>query len=120
MTKNDLEFLDEQKSFAEKWSFVFNLFEKDEITDKDVIENLALLDASTNRAYKNAIFPAKRRRILEESLNNGKYIPPLTEAVFAKFYSTSAVQMRYWGKDDAAKYREAMKQVFYQFMGGSK
>jgi len=120
MTKNDLEFLDEQKSFAEKWSFVFNLFEKDEIADKDVIENLALLDASTNRAYKNAIFPAKRRRILEESLNNGKYIPPLTEAVFAKLYSTSATQMRYWGKDDVANYREAMKQMFDQFMGGSK
>ena len=118
MTKSDLELLDEKKSFAEKWSFVFNLFEKedDKIADKDVIENLALLDASTNRAYKNAIFPAKRRTIL----NNGQYIPPLTEAVFAKRYSTNAAQMRYWGKDDAANYRETMKQMFDQFMGGAK
>ena len=118
MTKSDLELLDEKKSFDEKWSFVFNLFEKedDKIADKDVIENLALLDASTNRAYKNAIFPAKRRQIL----NNGQYIPPLTEAVFAKRYSTNAAQMRYWGKDDAANYRETMKQMFDQFMGGAK
>ena len=118
MTKNDLELLDEKKSFAEKWSFVFRLFEKedDKIADKDVIENLALLDASTNRAYKNAIFPAKRWTIL----NNGQYIPPLTEAVFAKRYSTKAAQMRYWGRDDAANYRETMKQMFDQFMGGAK
>lgn len=118
MTKSDLEQLDEKKTFAEKWAFVFNLFEKedDKIADKDVIENLALLDANTNRAYKNAIFPAKRRRIL----NNGQYVPPLTEAVFAKRYSTKAAQMRYWEKDDAANYRETMKQMFDQFMGGAK
>ncbi len=118
MTKSDLELLDEKKSFEEKKAFVFSLFEKDEdkIADKDVIENLALLDASTNRAYKNAIFPAKRRRIL----NNGQYVPPLTEAVFAKRYSTNAAQMRYWGRDDAANYRETMKQMFDQFMGGAK
>ncbi|MBR4672938.1 MAG: DUF262 domain-containing protein [Victivallales bacterium] len=124
MTKSDLDLLNERKSFAEKWSFVFNLFEKkddkDRIVDKDGIENLALLDAGTNRAYKNAIFPAKRRWILKESLNNGKYIPPLTEAVFAKLYSTSAAQMRYWGKDDAVNYRETMKQTFDQFMRGAK
>ena len=118
MTKNDLELLDKAKSFEGKRAFVFSLFEKDEdkIADKDVIENLALLDASTNRAYKNAIFPAKRWTIL----NNGQYIPPLTEAVFAKRYSTKAAQMRYWGRDDAANYRETMKQMFDQFMGGAK
>ena len=122
MSRSDLELLDEEKSFDKKWLFVFNLFEKedDKIADKDVVENLALLDASTNRAYKNAIFPMKRRTILDESLNNGKYIPPLTEAVFTKQYSTNAAQMRYWGKDDAANYRETMKQMFDQFMGGAK
>ena len=118
MKKNEQELLDEKKSFAEKWSFVFSLFEKedDKIADKDVIENLALLDASTNRAYKNAIYPVKRQTIL----NNGQYVPPLTEAVFAKRYSTKAAQMRYWGRDDAANYRETMKQMFDQFMGGAK
>ena len=115
------ESLEKGMSFKEKWDYIIKLFEKtdDTIPDKDkaIIGNLALLDSKTNRSYKNAIFPAKRRTILTESQN---YIPPATEAAFAKLYSSSAVQMRYWSASDAKSYSEAMEKMFNDFMEKSK
>lgn len=120
-SQTDINKLECMASFEEKWKYVFALFEEkhDVITDKDKISNLTLLDASTNSAYKNAIFPAKRRKILEEARNPDKYIPPITEAVFAKSYS-SAAQMRYWGQRDADQYYDAMKSLFDNFMESAK
>ncbi len=118
MTKEEIKCLDEKDSFDKKWAYVNELFENkdDTITDKDAIGNLALLDSETNRSYKNAIFPSKRRIILEKSLKKDCYIPPATEAVFAKMYSPSAAQMRYWGRSDASDYRDTMKPLFDGFM----
>lgn len=122
MTPSERTKLEEKASFGEKWAYIFNQFGKDDdiTTDKDGIGNLALLDAGTNRAYKNAIFPAKRRTILEKSLEQGGYVPPATESVFAKLYSPAAAQMRYWGKTDAEAYRATMKTMFDQFMEKAK
>ena len=111
--------LDGCKTFDEKRARILDMFLKgaDGDIDKDDMGNLALLDAETNRAYKNAIFPAKRRTILGKALNDvGGYIPPVTEAAFSKSYSSVASQMRYWGKKDADKYREGMKELFEGFI----
>lgn len=109
-------------SFCEKWKVVIGCFgnHDDEVADKDGLGNLALLDAGTNRAYKNAIFPAKRRTILEKSMEKGSYIPPATEAVFSKLHSPGAAQMRYWSETDAEAYRRTMKQMFDKFVEESK
>ena len=122
MSDNDKKALEALPTFCEKWKAVIHLFGKcdDDVSDKDGIGNLALLDAGTNRAYKNAIFPAKRRTILAKSLEQGGYVPPATEAVFAKLYSPAAAQMRYWGKTDAEAYRATMKTMFDQFMEKAK
>lgn len=126
MSEEEKKGLAQFTTFEEKWQEVWKLFEEagDTISDKDAMENLALLDSVTNRSYKNAIFPAKRRRILlelpEEVRQGRKYVPPATEAAFAKTFSPSAAQMRYWGESDAKMYRQAMKDLFDGFMNSVK
>ena len=126
MSEAEKEGLAKFTTFEEKWQEVWKLFEEagDTISDKDAMGNLALLDSATNRSYKNAIFPAKRRRILlelpEEVRQGRKYVPPATEAAFAKTFSPSAAQMRYWGESDAKMYRQAMKDLFDGFMNSVK
>ena len=67
------------------------------------IANLALLDASTNRSYKNAYFPIKRNIILDND-KNGTFVPICTKNVFLKSYSRKIGQMMHWEKDDAIDY----------------
>ena len=93
---------------------------EDPVVDKDSIGNLALLDSGTNRSYKNAVFPEKRKRILLDAPSDGVYIPSATAAAFAKVYSPKATQMRYWSETDAANYRDKMKEVFDGFMSKAK
>lgn len=89
---------------------------EDTVVDKDSIGNLALLDSRTNRSYKNAVYPEKRKRILLDAPADGVYIPPATAATFAKTYSPTATQMRYWSETDAANYLGKMKDLFDGFM----
>lgn len=126
MSEAEKEDLAKFTTFEEKRQEVWKLFEEagDTISDKDAMGNLALLDSATNRSYKNAIFPAKRRRILlelpEEVRQGRKYVPPATESAFAKTFSPSAAQMRYWSESDAKMYRQAMKDLFDGFMNSVK
>lgn len=126
MSEAEKEGLAKFTTFDEKRQEVWKLFEEagDTISDKDAMGNLALLDSATNRSYKNAIFPAKRRRILlelpEEVRQGRKYVPPATESAFAKTFSPSAAQMRYWSESDAKMYRQAMKDLFDGFMNSVK
>lgn len=89
---------------------------EDTVVDKDSIGNLALLDSRTNRSYKNAVYPEKRKRILLDAPADGVYIPPATAAAFAKTYSPTATQMRYWSETDATNYLGKMKDLFDGFM----
>ena len=54
--------------------------------EKDAIGNLALLNSSINREYKNALFPQKLRT-LKRSDQEGVYIPLCTKYMFLKYYS---------------------------------
>jgi len=93
---------------------------EDPVADKDAIGNLVLLDSGTNRSYKNAVYPEKRKRILLDAPADGVYIPPATAAAFAKVYSPAAAQMRYWSETDATNYRDKMKDLFDGFMSKAK
>lgn len=75
--------------------------------DKDIndISNLTLLDSGTNRSYKNAVFPVKRKTIIERE-KTGTFIPLCTKNVFMKFYSDNIEQMSFWGNDDRESYLE--------------
>lgn len=88
-----------------------------EADDTDVdhgIGNLALLDKSTNRAYKNAIFPVKRRWILglDEA---GTFVPLCTRNVFLKCYSQDITNMLFWSPSDADSYRAEMATTLSKF-----
>lgn len=78
------------------------------------IGNLALLDKGTNRAYKNAIFPVKRRWILglDEA---GTFVPLCTRNVFLKCYSDDIANMLFWSPHDADCYRATIASALSKF-----
>lgn len=89
---------------------VLSYFKEDEI-DGDVkhsIGNLCLLDSYTNRAYKNAIFPVKRKWILENEAN-ALYVPLCTKNVFVKYYSKKFDQVMFWQENDIEDYQQNIK-----------
>lgn len=83
--------------------------------DKDQIGNLTLLDSHTNRSFKNALFPRKRRIILvaggiqskdeEDKEIQRVFIPFCTKQCFTKAYRrTSNVNLNAWTQSDADAY----------------
>ncbi len=79
------------------------------------ISNLTLLDAKTNRGYKNAVFPVKRATIIDKELN-GRFIPLCTRNVFLKYYSSSVEQMTFWGQSDRENYVSAIKKTIQDYL----
>ena len=71
------------------------------------IGNLAMLDQITNRSYKNAIFPIKRKQILDLEKQGG-FIPICTRNVFLKYYSNDVTNMLFWTDEDANDYTSEM------------
>ena len=110
-------------------TIVWNALQKDRLTDVDFtpiydkvlkvfkedtepeninsISNLALLDAATNRGYKNAVFPIKRKTIIENDMN-GTFIPLCTKNVFLKSYSNRFENVMFWQDADAKDYLAAI------------
>ncbi len=78
-----------------------------EIESVDSIGNLALLDEVTNRSYKNALFPIKRKKIIEND-GVGKFVPICTKNVFLKYYSSQLDDLMYWKESDAKAYQDAI------------
>ena len=89
--------------------------ENNNLSDVNDISNLALLDAGTNRGYKNAVFPIKRATIIEKELN-GQFIPLCTRNVFLKYYSSSVEQMTFWGKSDRENYLQKLKDTLSKYL----
>lgn len=79
------------------------------VKDKDKVGNMVLLDSHTNRSYKNALFPKKRRTIIEtfDSDNQDKvaYVPVATRLAFMKHYSKESKIVTFeWTQKDAEAY----------------
>lgn len=92
-----------------------------DIVDNDSISNLVLLDASTNRGYKNECFAEKRKKIIEierTKCNDEKYIPIGTKWVFLKGYDKSS-QLIVWAADDMKEYIEDIAAKIYRMLGGN-
>lgn len=79
------------------------------------ISNLTLLDFKTNRGYGNAIFPVKRKTIIEKD-KTGIFIPIATKNVFMKYYTDKISQMTFWGSDDSENYLNAMVKTLSKFL----
>ncbi len=81
------------------------------------ISNLSLLDESTNRSYKNAVFAVKRQRLLELD-QAGIFVPLCTRNVFLKCYSPQVDNVMFWGEDDRDGYLSAIAEVLADFFCG--
>lgn len=115
-----LEVLESDKIDDEKFTKLYgditlNFGEAEAPENIDSIANLALLDASTNRSYKNAMFPIKRKTIIENDMN-GVFVPICTKNVFFKSYSKKLGEVMYWGKSDADNYLASIKQMLNEYL----
>lgn len=81
----------------------------------DGLGNLALLDATTNRSYGNAMFPIKRKRIIANDMN-GVFVPICTKNVFLKYYSKKMADVMYWKASDANDYLAAIKHTLVEYL----
>ncbi|MBV8252329.1 MAG: DUF262 domain-containing protein [Chitinophaga sp.] len=84
-------------------------------TLKDNIGNLTLLDAGTNRAYGNALFPTKRRTIIEKD-KNGVFIPICTKNVFLKYFDLQGKTLTKWTEQDIKTYRNVLAETLIDFL----
>ena len=109
--KNDL--ISDDNAFAALYDEILTTYGDNE--DINDISNLTLLDAATNRSYKNAIFPMKRKIILKND-REGTFIPICTKNVFLKYYSEDIKQMTFWGNDDRERYLTVIKETLKKYL----
>lgn len=89
-----------------------------DINDDDIndISNLSLLDSETNRGYKNAVFPFKRKIIINRD-KSGTFIPICTKNVFLKYFSEYPPKISFWTQNDREKYEEDLYKVLNNYLG---
>lgn len=105
----NIKFEDLYKEIVSKYS---EFGKPEDIND---LSNLTLLDAGTNRGYKNAIFPVKRKSIINKDVK-GTFIPICTKNVFLKYYSAEIGQMSFWAKDDRTSYKNNVVETLNSFL----
>ncbi len=93
--------------------------EADDADTDNSVANLALLDAGTNRSYRNAVFPIKRQQIIGLD-HKGVFVPLCTKNVFLKCYSRNIHDMLSWRKDDRKDYLDAIISVLASFFTDAK
>jgi uncharacterized protein with ParB-like and HNH nuclease domain len=106
----------DEELFKEVYDKISEIF-KESKTPEDInnISNLALLDAATNRSYKNAFFPIKRKIIIDND-KNGIFVPICTKNLFLKYYSKKFEEAMYWNSKDAEDYLRAIRTTLEDFM----
>ena len=111
---------DEGNKFYKLYEEIINTVEsEDSVENKDLIGNLTLLDARTNRSYGNALFQTKRQKILEKDIK-GHFIPLCTKNVFLKYYTSdkdSNTQWNnMWSESDARAYEKKIINCISDFL----
>jgi uncharacterized protein with ParB-like and HNH nuclease domain len=97
--------------FIDLYNKLSKYFEEDgEVDEPDGLSNLTLLDETTNRMYKNAFFPVKRKHIIDRE-KKGVFIPFCTRNVFLKAYSRRMGKIMFWTKNDASDYFSEIQKV---------
>ncbi|MGM1055455.1 MAG: DUF262 domain-containing protein [Bacteroidota bacterium] len=92
------------------------LFSKEDYDEeiKNNIGNLALLDSGTNRGYGNALFPSKRRKIIEKD-QLGVFVPICTKNVFLKYFNKSGTRNTEWAIEDMNLYKNHIYKTLEDF-----
>ncbi|WP_346891368.1 DUF262 domain-containing protein [Clostridium sp. UBA3887] len=83
--------------------------------DINGISNLALLDESTNKSYKNAVFPLKRKRIIDLD-KSGEFVPLCTKNTFLKYFSDYPPKISFWSQEDREMYEKDLIRVLSEYM----
>lgn len=103
------------------WNTIFDLvnrYERNGAAPPDPensLNNITLLDAGTNRAYKDAPFFVKRKYVLTVE-GNGRFILPGTRNVFLKVYSNALDNMLFWDpKKDGDVYFDKIEDTLSNF-----
>lgn len=86
----------------------------DEETKKS-IGNLTLLSSDINRSYGNALFPTKRRIIIEKD-NEGKFIPICTKNVFLKYFDKQGFSRTQWTDNDIKNHQNNIGEILNNFL----
>lgn len=86
-----------------------------ETEDTDGISNLALLDEKTNKGYKNAVFPLKRKCIIELDKAGG-FVPICTKNVFLKYFSDYPPKISFWTQEDREKYEQDLVRILASYL----
>ena len=81
---------------------------------KNWIGNLTLLDCGTNRMYKNKIF-TKKRKIIQERINRGVFVPVCTQNIFNKTYPNCTKDNLKWDFNDKKSYHQYILQTIQDF-----
>lgn len=105
----------DEDDFEGLYGEICDHFGHDDVGWADSLGNLALLDANTNRSYKNALYPVKRTRIIENDMR-GIFVPICTKNVFLKFYSRSSRDLLYWQESDANDYLAAIEESLSEYL----
>jgi len=92
--------------------FNSDLNEEDDVND---LSNLTLLDRETNRAYKNAVFPFKRKTIINRD-KQGVFIPICTKNVFLKYFSEYPPKISFWSQEDRENYERDLSAVLGRYV----
>lgn len=79
------------------------------------ISNMALINTADNASLSNALFFAKRQKMLDMD-KEGKYIPFCTRMVFVKYYNEDASHLLTWSKTDRKKYLEHINLVLKEYL----
>jgi len=83
------------------------------------IMNMALLDEQTNKAYKNVIFPMKRKYIMDK-MGRDNFVPICTKNVFLKYYTREVTQFYIWDENDRLNYFEKLCTAIYEYLTDKK
>ena len=109
-----------ESDFERLYDHVLRVFKESEEEDADNgIGNLTLLDRTTNRSYKNAVFAVKRQRLLSLD-QSGIFVPLCTRNVFLKCYSPQVDNVMFWYKTDRDEYLNEMIQTLVEFFAGTQ
>lgn len=108
---------------------------------KNKVQNYVLLDSSTNRNYKNAIFPDKRSHIvgkekgvhkiaywnkedgkidIKEEKFKSAFVPVCTKNVFQKTYSIMLGNPTTWDETDSESYKSELESTLEEFINNEQ
>lgn len=111
---------DNDDEFRKLFEDIVAYFNSSLNVDDDInsLSNLTLLDSSTNRSYKNAVFPFKRRIIIDRD-RKGIFIPICTKNVFLKYFSEYPPKISFWSQEDRENYENDLFKVLNSYLGNN-